>query len=75
MKVVIPAATHNGETRLDLLTLFYKFYDVSVSRDPLNRKIVNFVKFMALIFLNCKSTCDLPDGSASIYDSETVARR
>ena len=38
------------------------------------RKIVKFVRFMALIFLSCESTCDLGDVSASIYDRKTAAR-
>ena len=29
---------------------------------------------MALIFLNCESTCDLADVPASIYDRKTAAR-
>ena len=31
-------------------------------------KIVKFVKFGPLIFLSCKSTCDLTDVPASIYE-------
>ena len=38
-------------------------------------KIVKFGKFMALIFLKCKSTSDLTDIPALIYDRKTVARR
>ena len=32
------------------------------------KKIVKFVKFRPLIFLNCKSTCDLTDVPTSIYE-------
>ena len=37
-------------------------------------KIVKFVKFGPLIFLNCESTCDLTDVAASIYDRKMDAR-
>ena len=37
-------------------------------------KIVKFVKIMAQTFLNCESTCDLPDVQASLYDRKTAAR-
>ena len=38
------------------------------------RKKLKFVKIMALIFLNCESTCDLLDVPASIYDRKMDAR-
>ena len=39
-----------------------------------SRKIVKFVKIMALIFLNCESKFDSTDVPSWIYDRKTAAR-
>ena len=39
-----------------------------------SQKIVKFVKFWPLIFLNCESTYDLTNVLASIYDRKMDAR-
>ena len=39
-----------------------------------SRKIVKFLKIMALFFLNCESEFDLTDAPSSIYDRKMDAR-
>ena len=46
----------------------------NLNKIQFNQKIAKFVKFMAH-FLNCKSTYDLTDVQASIYDKKTASRR
>ena len=39
-----------------------------------SRKFVKFVKILAQTFLNCESTCDSTDVSASKYDRKPAAQ-
>ena len=60
----------------EALTLFLRFFYLSVLCNPLTKKkIVKFVIFLPLIFLNCENSSDLADVPASIYDKKTAARR
>ena len=55
----------------DVLILFTRFFDLSVSRNPLSKsKIMKFVNIIALFF-NYESTCELT--GASVYDIKTAA--
>ena len=59
------------ERRPDVSTLFSRFNDVSVSRNPLSKsKIVKFVIIVAFVIFNC----DLSDFPGSIYDTKTARR-
>ena len=54
--------------------LLPKFYDISVSHDPITKsKIVKFVILTTKIFRTCQSTFNLTDVPDSMYDRKTPA--
>ena len=69
MKIVIQASFHQSERkagRFDIISKILRAFKIS-------RKIVKFVKIIALFFNN-KTTYDLTNVPASVYDRKSAAR-